>query len=148
MQSGVRMADVLTPRQRSHCMSRIRGKNTGPEMILRKALWSARLRYRLHARIVGRPDVAFVGARVAVFVDGCFWHGCPMHSVKPKTNGSFWAAKLARNKARDKVVTAALQSDGWTVIRFWEHEVEDDTRRLVRQVRRAMRGPGKRGRNA
>jgi DNA mismatch endonuclease (patch repair protein) len=138
--------DVLSPRQRSHCMSRIRGAHTKPEMVLRKALWSAGLRYRLHPKVMGRPDVAFKTARVAVFCDGCFWHGCPEHSVKPKTNNSFWSAKLAKNKARDEKVVSALEAEGWTVLRFWEHEIEDDAAKLARQVRRAVRKSAKRGR--
>lgn len=127
-------------------MSRIRGRDTGPELTLRRALWSAGLRYRLHARIAGRPDIVFTRGRVAVFCDGCFWHGCPTHSVKPKTNSSFWGLKLARNKARDQAVTAALETEGWTVMRFWEHEIENDTAKVVAQVKRAVRKSGKRGR--
>ncbi|WP_354222283.1 very short patch repair endonuclease [Bradyrhizobium sp. F1.4.3] len=138
--------DVLTPRQRSHCMSRIRGKDTKPEMVLRRALWSADLRYRLHVRIPGRPDIVFIRARVAVFCDGCFWHGCPKHSVKPKTNSSFWSTKLAKNKARDEKVDAVLRAGGWTVMRFWEHEIEDDAARVARRVALAVRRSGRRKR--
>jgi DNA mismatch endonuclease (patch repair protein) len=131
--------DVLTPRQRSHCMSRIRGTDTKPEMVLRRALWSAGLRYSLHCKLTGRPDIVFTRSRVAVFCDGCFWHGCPEHSVKPKTNHSFWSVKLAKNKARDERVVAALKAEGWTVMRFWEHEIEDDAAKLARLVVRVVR---------
>jgi len=129
-------------------MSRIRGSDTRPELILRKALWASGLRYKLHHRITGRPDIAFTRSRVAVFCDGCFWHGCPTHGVKPKANSDFWAAKLAKNRARDQAVTAALEADGWTVMRFWEHEIEDDAPRLVRQVKRVVKRSGKRGHGA
>src|SRR4051794_33740524 len=96
------MADVLNPEQRSRCMSRIKGKNTKPELMLRKALWAAGLRYRLHTRLPGRPDLTFSGSRVVVFVDGCFWHSCPKHRTTPKTNAAFWNAKIGRNTARDR----------------------------------------------
>jgi len=129
-------------------MSRIHGKDTRPELILRRALWSAGLRYRLHAGITGRPDIVFAGSRVAVFCDGCFWHGCPTHRVTPKSNGSFWAIKLARTGARDSVVTAALETQGWTVLRFWEHEIEHDVANVVVQVSHAAQMSRLRGRSA
>ena len=115
--------DVLTPSQRSLCMSRIRGKNTKPEIALRTALWSLGLRYRLHYPVPGRPDVVFPGQRVAVFVDGCFWHGCPEHSVKPKTNSAFWEDKLKKNGERDRKNEFELSELGWKFVRFWEHDV-------------------------
>lgn len=142
--------DVLTPRQRSHCMSRIRGRDTGPEMMLRRVLWSAKLRYRLHYQVPGRPDIAFPKAKVAVFVDGCFWHGCPQHSVRPKTNREFWKRKIATNINRDLAVVELLRAEGWSVLRFWEHEVKDDVSkiaaRIVRSVQRktASNGPNSR----
>ena len=111
--------DVLTPSQRSICMSRIRGKDTKPEIALRAALWSLGLRYRLHYRIAGRPDVVFPRRRVAVFVDGCFWHGCLDHSVQPKTNSAFWRNKLGKNIERDRKIDNELAELGWTVVRFW-----------------------------
>nr|WP_172649152.1 very short patch repair endonuclease [Bradyrhizobium elkanii] len=138
--------DVLTPRQRSHCMSRIRGRDTKPELILRRALWSAGLRYRLHHKVTGRPDIAFPGSRVAVFCDGCFWHGCPDHSVSPKTNASFWRSKIGKNRARDERVAAALTAEGWKVIRFWEHEIKSDPEKLAARVKCIVRKPGGRGR--
>ncbi len=126
--------DVLTPRQRSYCMSRIRGRDTKPEIFLRRALWASGIRYRLHQNVTGRPDIVLTRSRVAVFCDGCFWHGCPEHSVKPKTNSSFWSTKLAKNKARDRRVVAALEAEGWTVLRFWEHEIKQDAAKVARQV--------------
>jgi DNA mismatch endonuclease, patch repair protein len=137
--------DVLTPRQRSHCMSRIRGKNTRPELALREALWSRGFRYRLHYSITGRPDIVFPGAKVAVFVDGCFWHGCPTHAVKPKTNRAFWSQKIKKNKTRDQTVSDLLMAQGWTVLRFWEHELRNDvsavTARIAMAVRKKGNGP-------
>ncbi|MBV9968086.1 MAG: very short patch repair endonuclease [Alphaproteobacteria bacterium] len=116
--------DVLTPAQRSFCMSRNRGRNTGPEVRLRRALWGLGLRYRLGSRLPGRPDLVFPGVKLAVFVDGCFWHSCPEHGVMPKGNSTFWNQKLARTKERDSVVDGELLKRGWRVIRLWEHEIE------------------------
>jgi DNA mismatch endonuclease (patch repair protein) len=115
-------------------MSRIGGKNTRPEVALRKALWALGLRYRLHQKIAGKPDVVFPGARVAVFVDGCFWHGCPIHGSKPKTNSEFWNRKLASNAARDQRVAGILEMDGWKVVRVWEHEVDREVTKVAARI--------------
>ncbi len=126
---------------RSALMSRIRGKDTAPETILRKALWAAGLRYRKHARApIGRPDVVFKGKRVAVFIDGCFWHGCPDHYVHPRSKRDFWANKLADNVARDRRQTLALEAAGWKVVRAWEHEIFESLDRVVADVRAALDG--------
>lgn len=108
-------------------MARIRGKDTGPEMAVRKAFWAAGLRYRLHDKnLPGKPDLVFPGHRTVVFVHGCFWHsheGCPNFRL-PKSRTDWWAEKLARNKARDAEVRAALEAAGWRVIVVWECETE------------------------
>jgi DNA mismatch endonuclease (patch repair protein) len=95
---------------------------------MRKALHSCGLRFRMDTPVglPGSPDIRFARARVAVFVDGCFWHGCPQHGSHPKTNAAFWSAKIARNRQRDLAVDAALQRLGWSVVRVWEHEVNQD----------------------
>jgi DNA mismatch endonuclease (patch repair protein) len=120
-------------------MSRIRGKNTEPEFLLRSAVWKRGLRYRLHASTpVGRPDLVFPGRQVAVFIDGCFWHGCPDHYVRPRSRDEFWGAKLRENVDRDRRQTLALEALGWRVVRVWEHEVFEQlvevTDRTVRAV--------------
>lgn len=115
-------------------MSRIRGKDTKPEMLLRKALWKNGLRYQLKYKIFGKPDIIFPGNKIAVFVDGCFWHGCPDHLVKPKTNKKFWNNKIKKNIKRDKDVTARLTEEGWTVVRFWEHQITSDLTGCVSKV--------------
>jgi DNA mismatch endonuclease (patch repair protein) len=123
-------------------MSRIRGKDTKPEHRLRRALWAAGLRYRKHARTrAGRPDIVFPGPRVAVFVDGCFWHGCPDHYVRPRTRAGFWAEKLRANTARDRRQTLELESADWLVMRVWECELHEqhDVDAVVTDVRRAVR---------
>lgn len=128
------MTDVMTPLQRSRCMSKIQGKNTSPEVRLRKALWAAGLRYRLHAKLPGKPDVVFSGAKVAIFVDGCFWHGCPLHRVMPKSNAVFWATKLGKNVERDRRNATELRRMGWRVKRVWEHQVDGKLERIVKEI--------------
>lgn len=119
-------------------MSRIRGQNTKPETILRKALWCCGYRYRISNKLPGRPDIVFPGRKVVVFVDGCFWHMCPSHFTMPKKNRTFWEAKLKRNVARDHEVNNALDKQGWKVIRVWEHEIRDDLDCCVASVERAL----------
>lgn len=121
-------------------MSRNRATDSGPELILRRALWASNLRgYRLHAKgIPGRPDIVYSRARVAIFVHGCFWHGCPAHSRPPKSNADFWAAKMARNRARDVRKADALEAAGWKVLAFWEHDLEQDVMSCVRGVASAL----------
>jgi DNA mismatch endonuclease (patch repair protein) len=109
---------------RSEQMSRIRGRNTSPERLLRGRLWKLGHRYRLHSRTeVGSPDIVFVRKRVAVFIDGCFWHGCPEHYVRPRSSSDFWARKLRENVDRDRRQTIELERLGWRVVRVWEHQV-------------------------
>jgi DNA mismatch endonuclease (patch repair protein) len=104
-------------------MRRMGRRNTAPELALRSELTSRGLRYRLHRRdLPGTPDLAFVTARVAVFVDGCFWHGCPEHGVMPKANRDWWQSKLAANQTRDKKNDRALVDAGWLPVHVWEHE--------------------------
>src|SRR5947207_2538735 len=122
-------------------MSRIRSKNTKPELALRRALWLQGLRgWRCHPRgVPGKPDVAFTRWRVAVFVDGCFWHGHPDHFT-PGKSGAYWDAKIARTQERDRLANATLKADGWDVLRFWDFEVEDDLARCVDAVAVAVAG--------
>ncbi|WP_084502092.1 very short patch repair endonuclease [Fundidesulfovibrio putealis] len=127
--------DCFTPEKRSEVMSRIRGRDTGPELALRRALWSSGLRYRTHPALPGKPDIAFISRKVAIFVDGCFWHGCPLHGVMPGTNQEFWSRKIGRNIERDRETNARLEKEGWVVLRFWEHEVEKALQDCVTRVR-------------
>lgn len=142
------MTDVLTPEQRSFNMSHIRGRDTAPEMRVRKLLHAAGLRYRLHGKhLPGKPDIVFAGARAAVFVHGCFWH---MHDCKygkpvPATNVSFWAEKRRGNVERDRRNNQALNEAGWRVFEIWECETRDEekllavTNRIIDYVRGARR---------
>ena len=111
-----------------------KGKDTGPELLLRKALWAAGVRgYRLHRRVEGiRPDLVFGKAKVAVFVHGCFWHRCPHCTPSlPKNNRGFWRSKFSANRARDARKRAALESLGWQVVEIWECQLHSTLRRSV-----------------
>ena len=112
-------------------MSAIRSKHTGPERALRKALREKGLKYRLH---YGKEkiDIAFPGKKVAVFVDGCFWHQCPKHSHIPKSNRHYWLPKLRKNKKRAKEKDKRLKTAGWRIIHVWEHELESPAKEAKR----------------
>lgn len=117
------MTDVLTPSQRKYCMSQIRGKNTKPEMIVRKLVHSLGYRYRLHVRTVaGCPDLVFANRRKVIFVHGCFWHkhNCRYGRVRPKTRKKFWQNKLEGNRDRDRRIRRTLRNQGWGVMTIWE----------------------------
>jgi len=119
-------------------MSRQRSKDTDAEVAVRRILHAAGLRYRVSYPVPGMRrrtiDIAFTRRRVAVFLDGCFWHGCPIHATRPKANGAWWAEKLDRNMARDKETTLHLEAEGWVVLRFWEHEDPAVAAATVRRV--------------
>ena len=120
------MTDRFAPEIRSRIMASVRGKNTEPEMAVRRTLWRSGLRYRIHDRTVpGTPDVSSKRRKFAIFVDGCFWHGCPECYREPKTNAAFWRAKVLRNKARREKVRELLERQGFGVAEIWEHETGD-----------------------
>jgi DNA mismatch endonuclease (patch repair protein) len=102
-------------------------------------LWNRGLRYRLRSRLPGRPDVIFPGFKLAIFVDGCFWHGCPEHGVMPRNNARFWAAKIAQTKERDAAAERRLGEAGWRVIRLWEHEIKASAETAAERVANALR---------
>lgn len=125
-------------------MSRIRGTDSAPELLLRRTLYREGLRYRLHWRTpCGKADLAFPGKRVAIFVDGCFWHGCPDHYVPPRSSRPFWSQKLRENVERDQRQTVRLEELGWTVLRFWEHEVEGDPSHVAREICNSLGNAGR-----
>lgn len=133
------MTDIWSREKRSEVMSRIRGKDTGPELLLRRALHGVGARYRIHdGTVPGRPDVSHKGARVAVFVDGCFWHGCPEHYQKPDNNEAFWEEKLAENQRRREEVIEQLRDDGWQIFELWECEVQERPVALAREIAEAI----------
>lgn len=110
----------------SRRMAKVRQKGTSAELALRKELYRRGLRYRVDYGVLKKPrrvaDVAFPGLKIAVFVDGCFWHGCPQHATWPKQNADFWRQKIEANRLRDADTNLRLLDSGWTALRFWEHE--------------------------
>lgn len=120
-------------------MSRVRTRDTAPELTLRRELWRAKVRgWRVNVRdLPGSPDLAWRGPRLAVFVDGAFWHGHPDY-YRPGQSGPFWDAKIAENQARDERVTRELRDLGWTVVRLWDFEVEADASGCVERVLAAL----------
>ena len=128
------MTDVHTKAQRSYNMSCIKGRNTRPELLLRKELWRCGYRYRLKNKLPGRPDIVFPGMKVAIFVDGCFWHKCPEHFKAPQNNAEFWKIKIESNYERDQKVVSQIKELGWNVIRIWEHEIKKDLQSTLNQI--------------
>ncbi|MFJ6103929.1 very short patch repair endonuclease [Streptomyces sp. NPDC092359] len=131
-------------------MSRQAGKDTAAELAVRRLLHAAGLRYRVEYPVPGmvrrRIDVAFTSVKVAVLIDGCFWHGCPEHATQPKANAEWWRQKLDRNKSRDRETTEHLQTQGWAVLRFWEHESPEAVAlRIAATVERRRTSPRGRG---
>ena len=137
------MADVFTKAKRSEVMSRIRGRgNKDTELALAKIFRARRITgWRRNQKVFGKPDFIIPKIKLAIFVDGCFWHGCPKHATKPAGNAAFWRRKFSRNKRRDALVTRTLRRAGWRVLRIWEHELlKKKQGRLVRRLSAAISG--------
>lgn len=134
------MADTFTHSERSEIMRRVRASNTSPERALRHLLWAAGLvGYRTcRSDLPGKPDIAYGRKRVAIFLDGCFWHGCPSCYRRPATNRSYWDAKVRRNRKRDRERRAELTRLGWRVVGIWEHEARRSPDACVKRVREAL----------
>ena len=133
-------SDVFSAEKRSAVMRRVKGRDTSPELAVRRILRAAGIGYRLGGMgLPGRPDVVMTGRKVALFVHGCFWHGhdCARGSRQPKTNADYWIAKIDRNRARDAAVVQALEATGWRVVIVWECEMKqpDFAARLIETVR-------------
>lgn len=131
------MPDVFTKAKRSEVMSRIRGRgNKDTELALAKLFRAHRITgWRRNQPVFGKPDFTFPKLKLAVFVDGCFWHVCPKHCNQPASNRAFWFRKLSSNKSRDALVTRTLRRGGWRVLRVWEHELaRKNETRLVRRL--------------
>jgi len=122
-----RSADTFSRAKRSEIMRAVKGRDTKPEVALRKALFARGFRYRLHGDLPGRPDLVFAARRAVIFVHGCFWHGhdCPRGARAPKTNAAYWRAKIAKNRTRDDAVRAELKLLGWRVLVLWECGLKD-----------------------
>lgn len=131
------MADVFSKRKRSAVMSAIRARgNRDTELRLIEIMRAGGITgWRRGSKLIGKPDFVFPVLKLAVFVDGCFWHGCPIHGTQPKHNAKFWREKLARNHARDREVNRALRARDWRVLRIWEHELRrKNERRLAAKL--------------
>lgn len=134
------MGDVFTIAKRSLVMAAIRSRgNRDTELRLAAIFKENRVTgWRRHAALPGKPDFTFRHERLVIFVDGCFWHGCPLHGRNPGSNQAYWLPKLARNRTRDAAVTRELRRRNWTVLRLWEHDLRDK-RRCVARCRRSLK---------
>ncbi len=133
------MTDVFTAEKRSAVMRRVKGKDTSPELVVRKMLTRMGVRYRLHrADLPGKPDIVMAGRKIAIFVHGCFWHGhdCARGARMPKANRPYWEAKIGRNRTRDGQHRAALEAAGWRVLTLWECGLKDEA-----ALRRMLEAP-------
>jgi DNA mismatch endonuclease (patch repair protein) len=129
------MTDVFDPAKRSQVMARVKGRDTGPELKVRKLLTAMGARYRLHRKdLPGAPDIVMPGRKLAIFVHGCFWHGhdCARGARVPKQNRDYWEAKIGRNRARDVRTRGELEALGWTPLILWECELKDEAQLKAR----------------
>ena len=131
------MTDRLGKNTRSYIMSQIKGRNTKPEISLRKALFKQDYRYSLNHRFKGincKPDIVMVSRRVCIFIDGCFWHRCKKCFRAPRTNKLYWVPKIKENIDRDRRQNSVFKKEKWKVIRIWEHEINQDVCKVVRKI--------------
>ena len=128
------MSDNLTREQRSYCMSRIKGKDTGPEVLVRSELHRRGLRFRKHVKnLPGKPDIVFTKAKVVVFIDGDFWHGYEFSEWEHRLS-DYWKKKILKNQERDAANHRRLRAMGWTVLRIWQHELEHDFKKCIERI--------------
>lgn len=134
--------DKHTPEQRRRNMQAVKNKDSQIELLLRKELWSRGVRYRKNStKIFGKPDIVFIGKKIAVFCDSEFWHGYNWEERKKdfKSHQEFWIPKIERNMERDKEVTTTLESEGWTVLRFWGNEIKKNTAQCADIIEKVVR---------
>ncbi len=133
------MADKVSKQKRSEIMSAIKSKDSAMETNLRKELSSLGLRYRKNVKhLEGKPDIAFIGKKVVIFLDSCFWHGCRWHCRIPQANRSYWQKKIERNKKRDKEINKIYKEKDWEVLRFWEHQIKKDPRKAIEMIGKSL----------
>jgi DNA mismatch endonuclease (patch repair protein) len=128
------MADAFTKQKRSEIMSKIRSSNTKPELLLKASLKGHYFRY--HPKVYGNPDFVNKTKKIAVFVDGCFWHKCPTCYRQPQSNTHYWIPKIDRNEARDREIDRKLKRMGWKVCRVWEHEIKFSSKKTAEKISR------------
>ncbi len=129
--------DNLTEKQRSYCMSRIKSRDTKAEITFRKYIWKKGFRnYRMKNKIKGKPDLYFPRKKIAVFIDGCFWHKCPKCFIAPKSQKKYWNKKIRSNVLRDKTNNILLRKNKIKVVRFWQHDVEKNIQKCYQKFRK------------
>jgi DNA mismatch endonuclease, patch repair protein len=134
------VTDIWTAKKRSEVMSKIRG-HTGPELALRRELRSRRIHFTVKNRLPGTPDLIITERRVAIFVNGCFWHGCPRHYRAPSTRQLYWAKKLSANQQRDRRVRVRLRRNGWSALTVWECQVRRAPEDVGGRIERFLKSP-------
>ena len=134
-----KMVDIFSKEKRSWIMSKIQSKNTKLEVTFRKLLWHEGLRYRIHyKKLPGKPDVVFLSKKVAVFIDSHFWHGYDWNMNKKKMKNEYWKWKIPYNMERDKKNNKKLKKSGWTVLRFWEHQIKKEPYKCIRKIKKSF----------
>ena len=133
------MVDNLTKEQRSKCMSRIRSKWTAQEVKIHNYLKGNKIKHKMHPRLIGKPDILLTNTNVVVFLHGCFWHKCPKCFSPPKSNVKFWTKKINGNVQRDKNINEILSKEGYVVLRFWTHEIKEDSAKCFNKIYKAVR---------
>jgi len=129
------MTDTVDPRTRSEIMRKIKAKDTKLEKLVRSEMWRRGYRYQKNVRgLVGKPDMVFPGMKTAVFIDSCFWHGCPKHLRVPKSNVDYWSNKIKKNKQRDEAINREYKNSGWQVVRIWEHDIKTSLEETMRKL--------------
>jgi len=129
------MTDKVSPKKRSQIMSKIKSKNTRLENKIISDLWKRGFRFRRNvASLTGKPDIAIKKYKIVIFIDSCFWHGCPRHCRMPSSNRTYWEKKIKRNKERDREVTNFYKEKGWHILRIWEHELKNDYENILSKI--------------
>ncbi len=133
------MAERITKEQRSRLMSRIKSVNTSPEIYFRKLLSKNKIKgFKAHHKVLGTPDIAFISKKVAIFIDGDFWHGYNWKKLKIVPPKKYWQGKIQRNIDRDKKDTRQLRKEGWKVLRFWEHKIKNNPEKCLQKIRKSL----------
>lgn len=136
------MADTFSREKRSEIMSRVKSKDSSIEKILRKELWKKGFRYRKNSsKYFGKPDIIFKKYKIVIFIDSCFWHGCPKHFRMPSSNQEYWKTKITRNKGRDKEINSYYRKGKWKIIRLWEHDILDDLPKCLNLIENKLNNP-------
>ncbi|SHL13555.1 very short patch repair endonuclease [Alicyclobacillus tolerans] len=140
------MTDNVSRRRRSEIMSAVRSNNTSLELRVRRELWRRGFQFRTNVKdLPGKPDIAIKKLKLVIFIDSCFWHGCPEHVRMPKSNVEYWTTKIEKNKTTDKTITEHYQAMGWHIVRIWEHDVksnfENTMDKLVKVIRKLKQIP-------